>query len=81
MSVFHPWAGLSDQAVVNLLKLQALDISAHADVDMAENTIESLGRLGLIKPSWCDLPGPCPDPGRTLLLDSESRNVCVCVCV
>lgn len=48
-----------DQAVVNLLKLQALDISAHADVDMAENTIESLGRLGLIKPSWRDFLKRC----------------------
>ena len=43
-----------DQAVVKLVELQRKELCSDADIAIAEITVESLGRMALIKPSWRD---------------------------
>lgn len=48
-----------DTVVVALLNLQTRDMLADVDFEIAEDTIESLGRLALIRPAWCDYLKRC----------------------
>mmetsp|Transcript_48696 Transcript_48696/g.155631 ORF Transcript_48696/g.155631 Transcript_48696/m.155631 type:complete len:732 (+) Transcript_48696:98-2293(+) len=41
-----------DHAVMGLMELQTKDLSQDVDIDIAEMTLESLGRLVLIKTAW-----------------------------
>lgn len=41
-----------DQAVLGLLEAQTQELLADVDIDIAEMTLESLGRLILVRPTW-----------------------------
>eukprot|EP00930_Biecheleria_cincta_P058793 TRINITY_DN44596_c0_g1_i1.p1 TRINITY_DN44596_c0_g1~~TRINITY_DN44596_c0_g1_i1.p1 ORF type:complete len:741 (+),score=132.56 TRINITY_DN44596_c0_g1_i1:52-2274(+) len=41
-----------DRTVVDMLELQKTDLRIEADVEIAENIVETLGRIALVKPSW-----------------------------
>uniref|UniRef100_A0A7S4VPU4 Uncharacterized protein n=1 Tax=Alexandrium monilatum TaxID=311494 RepID=A0A7S4VPU4_9DINO len=41
-----------DKAVRGLLEVQSKELEKDIDVEIAESTVESIGRLALLKPSW-----------------------------
>lgn len=48
-----------DEVIVALLKLQTQDMKSDEDFEIASETIESLGRLALIRPAWCEYLKHC----------------------